>query len=269
MPTFYRTNWCCDSAISRICNFVDTIDGSRCKIRRKYRPTTIWMNRSILAHARRAQHRRRKDSDYHVTVCQSHSQIDYHNTAHTSPATSHEGIIISGHHIAHRHAQKPDRHQLPVVAATHFLFPVSLPRGLFLVKLANLYKITGSNRTPPETTTDTVRETENAGERQGKGSQFAHILDGNPRGLPDLHPVRPRPRLVTKRKAVNHHFHLPWANLPLASVHTQIQTLYHADSLCHLFTNPNRSCLPPSNGRPNPSYPKTSKQATNQPSTLR
>lgn len=39
-----------------------------------------------------------------------------------------------------------------------------------------------------------------------RGSQFAHILDGSPRGLPDLHPVRPRPRLGTKRKAVNHYF---------------------------------------------------------------
>lgn len=84
---------------------------------------------------------RRKDSGYHVTDCQSHSQIDYHNTTDPAHIHPHPCYFPRGNYyvrppraaMLHRSKIATSCRLPPLLQATHFLFPVSLPRSILVL----------------------------------------------------------------------------------------------------------------------------------------
>lgn len=111
---------------------------------------------------------------------------------------------------------------------------------LFLVGLAG--KPIQKNRIESNAPGDDDRHTQ-----RDRGNQFAHILGGSPGGLPDLHPVLPRPRFGTRNTES-----LSIAKQPLTigahiQPHTYSQPLFRADSLSR--PSPTRSIAPLPLGR--------------------
>lgn len=137
------------------------------------------MNRSILALARRPQHRR-----VAKTVAISCNQLPIPFTNRLPQHRAHHQLLPTRELLcqattpllpAAMHRSKFATNQLPVVAAACNPLPFSCQlaaRSLFLVKsAANLYKRTGSNRTPPETTTDT-HSARRPATKDGEGKSF-------------------------------------------------------------------------------------------------